>query len=283
MSDNLLAVFVLTFNSANVIEKTATAALSLSPLVVIIDSGSNDNTVEIATQMGCQVHRRAFLHYGDQRNWAIEAFREIADWQLHLDADEVLDELAIRALRTAIENPGPHDGFLLRRRTYFMGEPLRFGGAMSWHLRLFRSHAGRCEDRLYDQHFICRGSTTKIRRGFIHDMNVASLSEWTIRHNRWSDAEAAELTRRDGKEGQLAGRLSNDPRERRRYYKGLYYRSPKLVRGVAYFFFRYIALGGFLDGRTGFVYAALQAFWFRVLVDAKLIEMEVRSVPERKD
>lgn len=233
--------------------------------------------------MGCQVHCREFLHYGDQRNWAIQAFQEIADWQLHLDADEVLDQLAIRALRAAIEDSGPHDGFLLRRRTYFMGQPLRFGGTMSWHLRLFRSHAGRCEDRLYDQHFLCLGPTKKIRRGLIHDMNVASLSEWTTRHNRWSDAEAAELKRRDEKEGQLPGRLSTDPRERRRYYKSLYYQSPKFVRGVAYFLLRYIALGGFLDGRIGFVYAALQAFWFRVLVDAKLFEMECHSVPDRKD
>jgi len=110
-------------------------------------------------------------------------------------------------------------------------------------------------------------------RGVLHDMNVGSLTEWTARHNRWSDMEAAELLRPHGvAAGQIQARLSNDPRERRRLYKGQYYKAPPVLRVFLLFVYRYVLQGGFLDGRAGFFYAFFQVLWFRMLVDAKLVE-----------
>lgn len=269
------AVILLTFNSAGVIERTIAAARRVSPTVICADSFSTDGTPQILEQLGCEVHSRRFVHYADQRNWAIQTLGNQYPWQLHLDADEVLDAAAIDAIRLALANPGPSVGFLLKRRTYFLGRPLRHGGAHSWHLRLFKSGAGACEDRLYDQHFICRGPTRRLA-GLLHDMNVGSLTEWTTRHNRWSDLEAQELLRpttaaERGTE-RLEGRLGADPRARRRTYKGAYYQAPRYWRVGLYFLFRYVVQLGFLDGRAGFLYAFFQALWFRMLVDAKLAE-----------
>jgi len=85
--------------------------------------------------------------------------------------------------------------------------------------------------------------------------------------------EAAELSREGEKPaGQLGGRLSADPRERRRMYKAGYYAAPPFARAVLLFIYRYIVQGGFLDGRAGFLYAFFQVLWFRMLVDAKLHE-----------
>jgi glycosyltransferase involved in cell wall biosynthesis len=266
-----IGVVVLTFNSAAVIERTIAAAKRVSPYVVCVDSGSTDGTIAILEALRCEVHHREFRHYADQRNWAIQMIGTRFVWQLHLDADEVLDNMAIAAIRSALAEPRDRVGFLLRRRTYFLGRALRFGGASSWHLRLFRSGAGACEDRLYDQHFICHGPTGRLG-GWMHDMNVGSLGEWTARHNRWSDLEVGELLRPVAPGGHLEGRLGGDPRQRRRAYKGLYYQSPQYLRALAYFGFRYLLQLGFLDGRAGLLYAFLQALWFRMLVDAKLAE-----------
>jgi glycosyltransferase involved in cell wall biosynthesis len=268
------AVILLTFNSRDTIGDTVRAAKQVSPVVIAVDSHSTDGTPDFLRELGCEVHDRAFRHYADQRNWAIEQFGNTFEWQLHLDADEVLDNLAIAELRKAIAAPGPYAGYLLRRRTYFMGKPLRFGGATSWHMRLFKSGTGACEDRLYDQHFICSGEMRQLR-GWLHDMNVGNLTEWVNRHNRWSNLEADELLRSsEGSTQQVEAKLSADPRQRRRYYKGLYYKAPLLLRPMLYFLFRYVVQLGFLDGRVGFLYAFLQALWFRMLVDAKLIEKQ---------
>lgn len=267
-----LGVVVLTFNSGNVIERTLRAALSVSDTVFVVDSDSTDNTVSVVRALGCQVIQRPFKNYADQRNWAIHEFGHRSLWQLHLDADEILDAKAIAEVRRVLADPSGATAFIFERRTYFMGRPLRFGGATNYHLRLFKSGTACCEDRLYDQHFVSELPGVRIG-GLLHDMNVGSLTEWTARHNRWSDLEAAEICRNEARaSGQIKARLSADPRERRRFYKGRYYRVPPIARAVLLFFYRYFAQGGFLDGRPGFYYAFFQALWFRMLVDAKLEE-----------
>jgi len=263
-----LAVVVLTFNCASVVERTLSAAQRLTSNIICVDSGSTDGTVDILHRFGCEVHQRPFKHYADQRNWAIQTIAGRYAWQLHLDADEILDDEAIDAVTRALADPHGNAGFLLRRRTYFLGQALRHSGTGIWHLRLFQS--GTCEDRLYDQHFICSGSVGRLG-GWIHDMNVGTLTEWIARHNRWSDLEARQLLRPIGSTGDvLQARLLGDPRQRRRLYRGWYYRSPPILRGLAYFLFRYIVMLGFLDGRVGFFYAFFQALWFRMLLDAKI-------------
>jgi glycosyltransferase involved in cell wall biosynthesis len=270
--DTDILVVILTFNSATVIQATLEAALKVSRQVLVVDSGSKDGTVELATKLGCRVLERPFKNYSDQRNWAIAIANEKFVWQLHLDADEILDDHAIRAILRAVQTAGGASGFLIRRRTYFMGHPLRFGGTTTWHLRLFRSGAGHCEDRLYDQHFKCEGNARRLA-GYLHDMNVGTLAEWTTKHNRWTDMEAEELSRSNSDADQIGSRLfGNDPRQRRRFYKNLYYRSPLVIRPFVHFSIRYFLQLGFLDGRIGLLYAVLQALWFRMLVDAKLME-----------
>lgn len=271
METEEVLVVILTFNSESVIERTLVAARQVSPRILVVDSFSTDSTREIAARLGAEIVTRAFKHYADQRNFAIREFGNRFAWQLHLDADEVLDERSIVALRAALGSPGPHGGFLLKRLTYFMGRPLRFAGENSWHLRLFRSGFGACEDRLYDQHFTCTAPVTRLT-GLMHDLNAGTLTEWTARHNRWSDLESAELLRPPNATGKLEAEVSSDPRKRRRFYKGAYYRLPAGWRALAYFLFRYVLQFGFLDGRVGFYYTLLQAMWFRVLVDAKLLE-----------
>ena len=269
-ADDVLVV-ILTFNSGGVIEGTLRAAQRVSTNILVVDSFSTDSTRDRAAALGCRVITRAFKHYADQRNWAIQEHGNAYPWQLHLDADEALDDRAIASVRAALAHPGNHSGFLLKRLTYFMGKPLRFAGENSWHMRLFRSGHGACEDRLYDQHFTCNGPVTRLE-GLLHDRNVGTISEWTARHNRWSDLEAQELLRPHDAAGKLEAELSSDPRKRRRFYKGIYYRLPPALRACGYFFFRYLVQLGFLDGRVGFYYNFLQSLWFRMLVDAKLTE-----------
>ena len=270
-----VVVVILTFNSASVISDTVNAALKISKQIVVVDSGSTDDTVKIVERAGCQVLSRPFKNYADQRNWIIQQLGNSYPWQLHLDADEVLDEVAAKEIKEVLGREDEVSAFMIRRCTYFLGARLRFGGTTTWHLRLFKSGFGQCEDRLYDQHFVTSGRALKLK-GILHDKNVGNLTEWIARHNRWSDLEASELTRVDSAKGQqISARLSDDPRERKRYYKGAYYKAPMILRSVAYFSFRYFFQLGILDGRVGFLYAFFQALWFRMLVDAKLIEKKI--------
>jgi glycosyltransferase involved in cell wall biosynthesis len=270
-------VVILTFNSASIVRETVTQAKKVSPHVYVVDSHSTDGTPAILEELGCTVVQRPFSNYSDQRNWAIAQIEKSYDWQLHLDADEVLDEQVVGEINALLGGTPRFDAYLLRRRDYFMGKMLRFSGVNPWHLRLFKSGSGRCEARLYDQHFISQATPGRLE-GFMHDKNSATLASWINSHNRWSDAEAKEkLAPRNAGGDVLQPRLMGDARERTRFIKELYYKLPTGIRSLSYFVYRYIFRLGFLDGTTGFYFAFFQALWFRMLVDAKMYEQRINK------
>ncbi len=264
------SVILLTFNSADSLPATLDSLSGLSDDVIVVDSGSTDATISLAKQVGASVLHHPFENYGAQRNWAIGNAQPRYAWQLHLDADERLTP-ELRAEIAALAEDVPVQGFYVPRLVQFLGRVLRHGGmSPTWHMRLFRHGDGRCEEREYDQHFICEGVTRKLRGSMIDDIRMP-LSEWTARHNRWADAEVRELLRGETA-GRIQAKLGGNVLEKKRYLRGLYDHAPYFVRPFALFFYRYFLRLGVLDGIEGTIFWVLQTFWFRFLVDAKLYE-----------
>jgi len=238
----------------------------------VVDSGSTDSTVAIARAWGARVVEHPFEHYGAQRNWALASLPITTPWVLNLDADErVTPELRAAIQEATTRSDGSIAGYLVARRTVFMGRWIRHGGHYPvWHLRLFRSGRGRCEDRQYDQHFFVDGRVEKLR-GDLIDVFTSDVTTFIRRHLRWAQLEAQEQS--TGGEGRIAGRLlGGSPIERRRWFREVYGRLPLFVRPALYFVYRYIIRLGFLDGAEGLVFHLLQAFWYRFLVDAIMYE-----------
>lgn len=272
-----LSVIILTFNAEATLDATLASAAQVSDDIHVVDSGSSDGTLAIAEKRGAQIVSHPFEDYGRQRNWAIDNLPLKYEWQLHLDADERLSpELSARinALRGAF--PADIDGYFLPRLIYFMGGPIRHGAMYPiWHLRLFRRGKGRCEDRRYDQHFQVEGHTARIDAPMIDDVRM-SLSEWTVRHNRWADAEVNEILN-PSSTGVIAGKLTGNPIEQKRALRGGYNAAPLFARAFALFFYRYVLRLGFLDGMPGLIFFVLQTFWFRFLIDAKVYEKRLKK------
>ncbi len=264
-------VIILTFNSEDTLGATLKSARRVSDEIFVVDSFSQDSTAELARSLGATVVQHPFEHYGAQRNWAIDNLPITRPWQLHLDADEWMDDELVAAIQALPDNP-EYAGYFLPRYLRFLGRVLRHGGmSPTWHLRLFRTGAGRCEDRKYDQHFLLEsGATGQLPGMMIDDMRMP-LTEWTARHNRWADGEAAEL-----ESPEAAGRVQPDahgnPAQRKRFLRQKYNRMPLFVRPFLLFVYRYFFRCGFLDGTEGFIFWVLQTFWFRFLVDAKIWE-----------
>jgi glycosyltransferase involved in cell wall biosynthesis len=270
------SVVILAFNSDETLGTTLAQAKQISDDLHVVDSFSTDETVALSQQHGAHVVQHGFESYGAQRNWAIDHLVLRYPWQLHLDADERLTPELIASLQALPENP-EHSGFLIARLVQFLGRQMRHGGmSPTWHLRLFRNGAGRCEERNYDQHFyLTQGSTGQLQ-GYMIDEIRMSLSEWTARHNRWSDAEVLEQTQAVDAV-RIQPRLWGSPVERKRFLRGLYNGAPLFVRPYALFFYRYFLRLGFLDGWEGFIFWTLQTFWFRFLIDAKLFEQRKKK------
>lgn len=277
-----VSAIVLTFNSERVIADTLNALRLVSDDIHIVNSFSTDQTVEIAKAAGAEIHTRAFKNYADQRNWAIDSLPTKSEWQLHLDADEILSMELIEEIKRELIHTNSYDGFFIPRKIRFLGRDLNYGGYFPiYHMRLFRAGHARVEDRLYDQHFVLMGRGKKLRNLFI-DNHQMSLSEWTLRHNRWSDLEVAELSSEHAKRFSVRARATGNVLERKRARKSAYLRLPILLRPFLLFIYRYVVRLGFLDGQPGLIYCVLQAFWFRFLIDAKLQETKIISEPSKK-
>jgi glycosyltransferase involved in cell wall biosynthesis len=264
-------VIVLSFNSEDTLGATLEQARLVSDEIFVVDSFSKDRTIEIARASDAEVVQHLFEHYGAQRNWAIDSLPITRAWQLHLDADEVMDPKLVQAIQSLPEEP-EHSGYFIARYVRFLGRVLRHGGmSPTWHMRLFRSGIGQCEARKYDQHFFLKSGTSGRLTGEIIDDIRMPLSEWTARHNRWADGEVAEQLA-GATDGRIKPNAYGNPVERKRFLRQRYNRLPLFVRPFALFLYRYIFRLGFLDGVEGFIFWVLQTFWFRFLVDAKIWE-----------
>ena len=278
-----ISVIVLTFNSELTIGKTLECAQRVSDDIHVVDSYSSDTTLEIAKSYGARIVQHPFVHYGDQRNWAIDNLPFKHNWQLHLDADEFLSPALICEIeRLKTVSCDGVDGFYIPRLTRFLGRDILHGGHYpTWHLRLFRSGAGRCESRKYDQHFILNGRAQRISAPMIDD-NRMSLKEWTDRHNRWSDAEVQEILH-PTTEGIIQAKLrGGTPMQVKRAMRKLFLRVPLFARSIVFFLYRYVFRLGFLDGKAGLIYNVLQTFWYRFLIDAKLYELTLVREERRR-
>jgi glycosyltransferase involved in cell wall biosynthesis len=268
-------VILLSFNSEDTLGATLSRASEVAEEIFVVDSFSSDGTVALAESYGARVVRHAFENYGAQRNWAIDNLPIQTAWQLHLDADEVMDAELLAAIQSLPDEP-EHSGYFVPRYVKFLGRVLRHGGmSPTWHLRLFRSGAGRCEDRKYDQHFIQLSGTTGQLAGAMVDDIAMSLSEWTARHNRWADGEVAELDAANSgnaESGRLVADSKGNPAQRKRALRQKYNKLPLFVRPFLLFGYRFFFKLGFLDGTEGFIFWVLQTFWFRFLIDAKVWE-----------
>lgn len=274
-----LTVIVLTLNEQRNLPDCLHSVAALGCVVFVVDSGSQDRTQSIARAAGAQVVEHAFENYAAQRNWAQDHLPLTSEWLLHLDADERLTpELCgeIRGLFKAENREvlAQHDGFLLRKRTIFMGRWIRHGGHYpSYHLRLFRRARGRCEARLYDQHFIVDGRLGRLQQDYL-DILCGDLDSWLERHMRWAALEARELLQTEINRETVHADPFGNPIERKRWLRSsVYNRAPLYLRAVLYWAYRYFFRLGFLDGKEGFIFHLLQGLWFRLLVDIKLAHL----------
>ncbi|MFN3476672.1 MAG: glycosyltransferase family 2 protein [Candidatus Methylomirabilales bacterium] len=274
-----LSVIILTSNEEASLPACLESLKGLDCEVFVVDSGSTDRTMEIAKMAGVHWVEHPFETYAAQRNWAQQNLPIRSEWVLHLDADERLTPELVREINQVLQEPLHEiDGFLLRRRTIFMGRWIRHGGHYpSYHLRLFRRGQGFCEDRLYDQHFLVNGRVRRLRHDYLNVL-MLDLSGWTQRHLRWAELEARELMAPPNGGPRVHPALLGNPIERRRWLReSLYARFPLFARAFFYWFYRYVIRLGFLDGKEGLIFHFLQGFWYRFLVDAKLYERS-RSV-----
>lgn len=275
-----LTVVILTFNESLHIERCIRAVQPVAEEVLVVDSYSNDDTVARAQRLGARVLQHPFTNHATQLNWALDNGQIRTDWIMRLDADEYPDEKLVALLRSALSKAKSEVGGLeVDRRVRFLGREIRHGGmSPMWVTRIFRNGWARCESRWMDEHMVLSKGRVSRMAGKIIDDNLNSLTWWTQKHNLYANREAVDLLDQryglgiatEGSEG-----LNRQAQYKRWLKKKVYSHLPLGLRAWLYFFYRTLFRLGFLDGTRGMMFHALQGLWYRLLVDAKVAEVEL--------
>ena len=275
-----ISVLLLTLNEESNLERCLDA-LRWSDDIVVLDSCSEDGTVDLARRLGARVYERAFDGFANQRNYALDHIEFRHEWILHLDADEVVTEGLQREMFRAIDS-GRFDAYRIPSKMMFYGQWLRYSGMYpTYQVRLGRKGRFRFRQVGHGQREdIADDRVGTLSEPYLHHSFSKGLAEWFEKHNRYSSDEAQEVVGllSTGRGADLAGILSSDPTRRRRALKEVSAHLP--FRPTLRFLYMYIFRFGFLDGRAGLAYCRLMALYEYMIV-LKARELEQRSVRAR--
>ncbi len=239
----------------------------------MVDSFSQDRTVEIAQKYPVRVLQHRFESHGKQRTWMLQEIPTKHDWVYILEADERMTTELFKECLEAIKSDN-YIGYYVAEKVIFLGNWIRRSTQYPrYQMRLFRKDKVWFTDYGHTEREVCDGATGFIQETYPHYTCSKGLSRWIEKHNRYSTDEAIE-TRRQLKNGTVNWShllLGSSEVERRRALKDLSLRLP--FRPLIRFVYMYFFLGGILDGRSGFSWCVLQAF-YEYLIMLKVWEVE---------
>lgn len=282
-----LSAIILTYNESINLIDCINSVVEFVNEIIIVDSFSTDNTLEIAKSYTTNIYQNKFVNQSKQFIWTLATTRITNEWILRLDADERWTKEGFDELRQIIENDTA-DGVYVKMKIFFMGRWIKHGGVYpNYFLRVYKKSKGRMEDRWMDEHIKVNGRTVQsnidvIESNYDRQKNIAL---WTNKHNNYSTREAVEflIQKYKLKPVDTVAKFWGNKTERKRWLKEkFYFKLPLFMRPFLYYLHRYIFKLGFLDGKEGFIYHYLHAFWYRFLVDVKIYQIEKLAKEEKK-
>jgi len=230
----MVSVIIITHNEAPSI-RSCLDSVSWADEIIVLDSGSTDETVDICTEYTDNVHRTDWPGFGPQKNRALA--KASNPWVLSLDADECVPPALRDEIQTVMATPDAHDAYRMPRLSRYCGRTIHHSGWWpDYVVRLFkRDHASFTSDIVHERVTV-DGTTGTLRNPLFHE-SFTSLEEVIDKMNRYSTAGATMMCDR-GESSSI---------------------SHAVAHGLWSFLYTYVVRRGFLDGREGFMLAVSNA------------------------
>jgi glycosyltransferase involved in cell wall biosynthesis len=232
-----ISAVIITFNEENNIERCIRSLEGIADEIIVVDSYSTDNTVEIAANLGATVYKQVFLGHVEQKNFALS--KTSCPHVLSLDADEELSDKLRESILEVKENWN-HDGYYFKRLTNYCGHWIKH---TSWYpskkLRLWDKSKGEWGGvNPHDKFILKKGSTKKFLKGDLLHFSYVNLEQHMRKIRLYSKISAES-----------------------HFYKGNKTYVWNLLVNPAWRFLRdYIIKLGFIEGRDGLGICRISAY-----------------------
>lgn len=186
-----LSVSIISFNEEQKLGKLLEIVCPIAQEVILVDSFSQDNTLEIARSFGIKIFSKKWAGHIEQKNFALSQCSQ--DWILCLDCDEFPDNRLLQEIKSAVQSNHP-SCFLLNRKTFYLGRFLNFAWQPDWNLRLVHRELDPIwqgknpHDKLF-----CKSSPKKLK-GFLEHYSYSDLFDHFSRMLKYSKISANSLS-----------------------------------------------------------------------------------------
>lgn len=252
-----ISVFIITKNEAAYIQKVLLSVSSMNE-VILVDSGSTDDTVNIAKKYGAKVYHQAWLGYARQKQFAMSLCSN--EWVLNLDGDEVLNPSIIARFKQIVEN-NEADSVRFLRHDIFIGKVSSRFTKKANNLRLYKKSKSHFNvNDLVHESAIVDGKEIFINESFDH-FGYGSVSIMTDKCNQYSSLKSKE-----------------------KFSKNRQYSTLKLFLVFPVTFIKkYIVQGHVFSGNRGLI-TAMIASYYALIKEAKLYELhQLKKLNKKKE
>ncbi|MGQ1945598.1 glycosyltransferase family 2 protein [Geofilum sp. OHC36d9] len=230
-----LSVVIITKNNESIIEKCL-QSVAWADEIVVIDSGSTDNTIGICNKYKCKVIKSDWLGFGRTKQLAVEHASH--NWIFSIDSDEVCTKKLKEEIIQIINNENVVSGYRIKRQTYYLDKPIRYCGWQNdYPLRLFRRDKGTFNSNEIHEFVELEGEIKTIPSLLLH-YSFPTISSHFEKMNKYSSL-SAKVSFEKNKQSSLLSAL---------------------LKGSFKFFKMYILQLGFMDGMTGLILSKNSAF-----------------------
>jgi glycosyltransferase involved in cell wall biosynthesis len=246
-----ISICIICFNEEANIRKSLESS-TWADEIIVVDSMSQDKTVEIAEEYTDNVYQRIWPGYVDQKNFSLS--KATGDWILSIDADEEISQNLEREITEEIQKGNAKDGYSMPRLSYYQGRWIKHSGFYpDRQLRLFRRGRGYwIGKRVHER---------------VHVDGAVGLLRSTLLHYPYGGAISGQLQTVDRFSTLLAQNLFDEGKR----YNPLFVLLRPPVKFIEIYFLRL----GLLDGLPGFIIAFTSAYALFVRY-VKLRELEKR-------
>lgn len=254
----MLSALVLTYNEEKILSRCL-EALDFVDEIIVYDSFSTDETVEIAKKFNAKVIQRKFDNFAAQRNSGIKQINPNSKWILMIDADEIVSKELKQEIIQVLNIDTEIAMFRVRRKDMFQGKWLKYSsGYPTWFPRLFKYDQVIVE-REINEEYKTEGKISKLNSHLLHYPFNKGIDFWFEKHNLYSKLEAEKMIAEIIEPLQFSMIFSSDSVIRRKFLKRLIYKLPFRPQIVFIIFF--IFRKGFMDGNLGYTFCRMRKIY----------------------